>query len=75
MRHILKFAAALSIGALSILGAAPNDIAAASGLYVPSTPFVVRAQYYGDHHYGHCYSVCVRRDDYNHCIAYRKICE
>jgi hypothetical protein len=74
MRPILKFAATLSVGAFSILGAAPN-VAAASGLYEPSVPFVQRAQYYGEHHYGHCYSVCVRRDYYNHCVAYRKVCE
>jgi hypothetical protein len=84
MRYIvLKFAAAaaaLCIGAVSMGAAVPNDPAAAPIVYQPSTPSIQLAQYYdqqyyGEHHYAHCYQVCVRRDYYNHCVAYRRICE
>jgi hypothetical protein len=79
MRHIvLKFAAAaaiLGIGVFSMGAAAPNTPAAAPIVYESSMPTVQLAQYYEEHHYGHCYQICARHDYYGHCVAYRRVCE
>jgi hypothetical protein len=79
MRHIvLKFAAAaaiLGIGVFSMGTAALNTPAAAPIVYESSMPTVQLAQYYEEHHYGHCYQVCARHDYYGHCVAYRRVCE